>query len=435
MDKTTVDTTITIPHAPPVPAPVTDMVLTPSTDPALLDIRGTSKRWTGSIGDYASLYSVAYLACEQTKARSLGTVPMAVYRRSEGKRERVDHPLGRLLSGMANDLMTWRDLAHWITFRRDTMGVAYLWVEWSRGIPVALWPVTQAVEIDFDRSAEPGRRVRYVVRTPTRTVPAGTYFADEVVKVSTAVTRDGVYGQSLARLAARDIGLSIDLEEFYRSMLDNGNHHLGHVEVPADRMPEGALDSLRNAVDAKAGVGRAGTAPIFGYGAKWVSDTQTMRDAGVIEQQTWVLQQVCRACNVPPWMVYDSSGGGGKYENAESQRVGYATNTMTPDVCDIEMAFRPVLDAMGGADLYVKGDLNGLMRGDKAAQGQFYREMVYAGVYTRADVREKEDMNPIDGLEKPLVPCNYAVLEPDGTATVLGSGASPADGNQTGTTE
>lgn len=427
---------IAIPKAPP--ARPQDVLLTPATDPVLLDLskpRYVTRSWTGSLGDYASLYSIAYLACEQTKARSLGTIPFSVYRRSEGRRERVDHPLGRLMSGLANDLMTWRDLMHWLTTRRDTFGDACMWVEWHKGVPVAIWPITQAVEVDFDRTAPPGRRVRYLVRSSTKTVPAGAYFSDEVIRVSTAVTKDGMHGQSLARLAARDVGLSVDLEEFYRSMLDNGNHHLGHVEIPAGRMDKKDMDALRAAVDAKTGVTSAGRSPIFGYGAKWISDTQTMKDAGVIEQQTWVLQQVCRACNVPPWMVYDSSGGGGKYENAESQRVGYATNTMTPDVCDIETAFKPVLDATGESDLYVKGDLNGLMRGDKAAQGQFYREMVYSGVYTRADVREKEDMNPIDGLEKPLVPCNYAVLEEDGTVTVLGSGAAPADGNQTGTTD
>ncbi|MFR3452229.1 MAG: phage portal protein [Collinsella sp.] len=132
-------------------------------------------------------------------------------------------------------------------------------------------------------------------------MPAGTYFNHEVVNICTHVTEDGIKGKSLAKLAAEEIGLSLDLERFYRSMLRNGNHHLGHVELPAGNVinDEKKLSALRTAIDMKSGITEAGRAPIFGYGAKWVADQQTMKDASVIEQQKWVLHQVCRACNVP----------------------------------------------------------------------------------------------------------------------------------------
>ena len=269
-------------------------------------------------------------------------------------------------------------------------------------------------------------------------MPAGVYFADEVINIRTSVTKDGIYGQSLADLAARDVGLSVDLERFYSSMLRNGNHQLGHVEVPAGAMRPQDLESLQRAIEAKRGVDSAGKAPIFGYGAKWVTDTQSMAEMDMVAQQTWVLQQVCRACNVPPWMVYDSSNGGGKYENAESSRVDYVVNTIMPDVSTLETALNYILRATGADDLYVKFDLNGLMRGDKAAQGQWYREMVYAGVMTRDEVRALEELDPRDGLDKPLVPVNYGLVESDGSVTILtsaGAAKQPADGMQTGTTD
>ena len=413
---------------------ITNLILTPTTEPRMLDL--SSRRDDSTrLYEYSSLYSVAYLACEQTKARSMGSLPVAVYRKDGGKREKVEHPLGDLLAGQANDLMTGRDLRHWASLRRDTFGNAYIWVEWRRGKPVALWPITSNVQIDFDKNAPAGRRVRYLVPNGDNYVPAGRYFSDEVINVRTAVTKDGVHGQSIARLAAHDIGLSVDLEKFYSSMLNNGNHQLGHVEVPEGRMKPEDVESLKRAVEAKRGIDEAGKSPIFGYGAKWVTDQQTMRDASLIEQQAWVLQQVCRACNVPPWMVYDSSSGNGKYENAESSRVDYVTNTLMPDTTALETALNVILRSMGDSKLYVKFDLNGLMRGDKASQGQFYREMVYMGAMTRAEVREKEDLNPIPGLEKPLIPVNYGILEPNGEVTILTTHGEPSDGMQTGTTD
>ena len=413
-------------------------ILTPTTELPLLELDaplGSVYCNARTLNDYASLYSIAYLACEQTKARSLGSLPVTVYRRSDGRREEVDHPLADLLNGQANDLMSGRDLRHWISLRRDTFGNAYVFVEWSRGVPVALWPITSPVQVDYDRDARKGRRVRYIVPTGDRRVPAGRYFADEVLNIRTSVTKDGVFGQSLAKLAAHEVGLSVDLERFYSSMLKNGNHQLGHVEIPEGRVPPEELESLQRAIEAKSGVGEAGKAPIFGYGAKWVTDQQTMRDASLIEQQAWVLQQVCRATNVPPWKIYDTSSGYGKYQNAESSRVDYVTDTVMPEAIGIETAMDAVLKAMGDSDLHLKLDLNGLMRGDKEAQGRFYREMVYMGAMTRAEVREKEDLNPIEGLEKPLVPVNYGILEPNGEVTVLTTGKEPSDGMQEGTTD
>lgn len=114
-------------------------------------------------------------------------------------------------------------------------------------------------------------------------MPAGTYFADEIVAIPTALTKDGVRGLSLARLAAEQIGLSVDLERFYRSMLKNGNHQLGHVEIDKDSIKPLELESFQRAIEAKRGVDAACKTPIFGSGAKWVTDQQTMRDTSVIE--------------------------------------------------------------------------------------------------------------------------------------------------------
>lgn len=414
-------------------ARIKNMVLTPTSDVRVIDL--TQRNESSRLYKYGALYSMAYLACEQTKARSLGSLPVSVYRRNGGNREKVDHPLGRLLSGQANDLMTGRDIRQWASLRKDTFGNAYIFVEWRKGEPVALWPITTHVDIDYDPKRRRGYRVRYIVSAGDDFVPAGAYFADEVINIKTSVTKDGVHGQSIAKLAAHDVGLSVDLEQFYSSMLNNGNHQLGHVEVPEGRMKQEDIDSLKRAVEAKSGIAEAGKAPIFGFGARWVTDQQTMRDASLIEQQAWVLQQVCRACNVPPWMVYDTSSGNGKYENAESARVDYVTNTIMPDTTNLEAVFNVVLRSMGDDDLYLKLDLNGLMRGDKESQGQFYREMVYMGAMTRAEVREKEDLNPIPGLEKPLIPVNYGILEPDGTVTLVTGGDEPSDGMQTGTTD
>lgn len=383
---------------------------------------------------YGALMSIDYMACEQTKARSMMSMPAVVIDRSGGERRRMDdHPVAELLNGMANEEMTSSALMAWTALRRDTFGNAYWYIEWHKGVPAAIWPITASVLHHYDASAPIGYRTRYAVSPGDDHVPSGVYYADEVVSIRTAITKDGVKGESLARLAAEELGLSVDLERFYRSMLHNGNHHLGHVEVPLSNAPGGRLrqedvDSLERAIEAKSGIDSAGSAPIFGYGAKWVTDSQTMRDASLIEQQQWVLQQVCRACNVPPWKVYDSTSA--TYSGGQQARIDYVTDTIVPDTRTIEQAMRPVLASCGMPHAQLKLQTQGLMRGDDASRSQYYREMTYAGAYTRADIRAFEDMEPLEGLDRPLFPLNYGTVNEDGSVNVFAAPKEPGDGNQ-----
>lgn len=387
---------------------------------------------------YGALMSIDYAACEQTKARSMASLPFSVVNHRRSGSERLNnHALVKLLNGMPNEEMTAPALMAWTVLRRDTFGNAYWFIEWDRGRIEAIWPITAAVTHSYNPTAPMGRRATYTVSAGDKHVPAGTYFTDEVVNISTHVTKDGIKGYSLAKMAAEEIGLSLDLERFYRSMLRNGNHHLGHVELPEGNAinDQKKLDALRRAVDMKSGVDEAGRAPIFGYGAKWVADQQTMKDASVIEQQKWVLHQVCRACNVPPWKVYD--GDQTTYAGGQQSSIDYVTDTIIPDVRQIEMALVPVLRACGLPNAQAKFRTQGLMRGDDAARTQYYREMGYLGAITRHDVRDLEDFDPIDGIDLPLFPLNYGTVNPDGTVNVFNSTnaekpTEPGDGSQTG---
>jgi len=373
---------------------------------------------------YGALLSVDYAACEQTKARSMASLPARVM---SGGHVVDGHPLAALFNGRANEAMTSAALMDWHRLRTDTFGTSYVRVEWFKGAPVALWPVIGAVIPDFDINRPKGRKLAFDLAGDEYN-PRGRYFAHEVVAVSTHLTKDALKGVSLATTAAQQVGLSIELEQFYRSLLDNGNHHLGHVEISEKNIPPAALEDLRAAIDAKAGTGEAGKAPIFAYGAHWINDRMTMKDASLVEQQEWILRQVCRACNVPTWKVYEAQGV--SYAGSQQANIDYVTDTILPDVRAIELAFAPVLESMGQRGAQLKFNLRGLMRGDDASRASYYREMTYAGIYARADVRELEDMEPIAGLEKPYFPLNYGEVEQDGSVTVHGAEKTPADGNQ-----
>jgi HK97 family phage portal protein len=379
---------------------------------------------------YGALMSVAFLACIQTKSRSFMSMPVsAVERRGENRSVVDDDPLARLLSARPNEEMTAADLLAWTILRRDTFGTAYWWIEWDRGKPAAVWPVRASVAYRWVPDNPVGRRATYHVMPGDGRVPAGAYFPHEIVPIKTAVTKDGIHGESLARMAAEDIGLSVNLTGFYRSMLENGNHHLGHIEIDKLKVPDPALADLKRAMQAMSGIDRAGEVPIFTAGATWHNDTQSMRDASLIEQQTWVLQQVCRATNVPPWKVYDPTGS--TYAGAQKADIDYVTSTILPEVRGIEQALAPVYEAMGLRVRSLKFNMRGLMRGDDQSRAQFYRQLVYMGAMTPKQVAELEDEPSAGLLDRPYFPLNYGILGDDGDVDVFGAkAAEPGDGSQ-----
>lgn len=383
-----------------------------------------------SISGWGAMFSSAYNACEQVKARTLGSLPIAVYEKKNGLRNKQDgHPLTRLLAGWANEFETGTELRQWVSIRRDTFGFAQIFIDWQDGVPIALYPVTGTSRPDYDVSRKREYRMQWQISSDKR-IPDGSYYPWEIVTIKTPISKDGgMTGESLAKYAAESIGLSIDTEAYYSKMLNDGNHVSGHVEMPEGAKPDEKLsNAISNALEGKKGVAGIGKTPIFWGGAKFVKNSQTMKEASLVEQETWILQQVCRFVSMPPQKVGDLSRS--TYTNSEQTRIEYATDTVAPDATSFEKAFQIVLDRMGDVDCYLHFDLNGLMKGDKATQSEWYKTMRYIGAMSADEIREKEDMNPIPngGGKGYLIPANYAVIE-DGEVKLLTNGSEPAIGS------
>jgi hypothetical protein len=74
-----------------------------------------------------------------------------------------------------------------------------------------------------------------------------------------------------------------------------------------------------------------------------------------------------------------------------------------------------------------------LLRGDHATRAEFYAAGIVNGYFTRNEVRGWENLNPIDGLDEPLVPLNMGTVAEraaaaqqitDAVKAMLGDGAN-----------
>lgn len=373
------------------------------------------------IDSAGALYSIAFMSCLQVKMRTIGSLPVHVYQKSEKGRIQSDHPLSRIISRRWNPLMTAADGWHWLLQRKDIFGDAYVRVAYDKyENPVAFYPINSPVEVKFDTQTH--EAFYKITSTEDKLNPAGSYPARKILHFKTAFSSDDfVYGKSIAELAARAVGLTIDLEKFYRAMLENGSHFPGYF-MTEQALNEKDLDLLRGSVDSKKGVKNAGEARIFQKGIQWKQNPVSVGDASLIEQQTWHLQQVCRATGIPPQKVFDLSKS--TYSNTEQGQLDFVQSYVTQEVSELEQVIQVVLDEMGDTDHFVKFELNGMLRGSYKDRMEGYSVGTYAGFFVRNEIRGWEDLPALEGLDAPLIPQAYGVVNPDGSITQANTKAS-----------
>ena len=384
-----------------------------------------------AIDRYGALMSSDFLACETAKARALRSLPVHVMRKGDHGPEKVpDHPLSAVLH-RPNALMSWGDLVAWAVLRRDVFGTAYLKVYRDvRGNVREMRPVLAGVSKSFDK--ETGVVVYSAAADNLNDM--WSCREDDLVILKTDVTEDGgMTGKSIAEKAADDIGLSIDLVNFYRSLLENGNHFSGYLETD-QKLTKDDREAIRESLDETRGPESAGAIRLFDRGVKYHEVSAKLEGMDLIAQEKWVLQKVCRACHVDMHHVFADEGAAAT--TAAGADIDFVKNTVLPEVTAFEQALQPVLDRSrslgGGRDsgYYVKFNLNGLMRGDFTSRMEGYRIGVYAGMFTRQYVAEQEDIPWLEGQDKLLQPTAYYMVDEQGVPYIPAEGTSPGQSGQ-----
>ena len=374
-------------------------------------------------------YSNAYRACALAKARPLASLPVHVFERDNGVRtpakKRAAKDLELLLRTKWNPLMSAQEGFRWLDMTKDLKGEAFVLVEWRNARIVALWPMSGVPSIEQIRGGS------YVFNYGgDKFTPSGRYLANEIVWVKSPILdTDCIHGKSLAEYAANEVGLSIDLEKFYSHILNGEGNFPGWLETDVN-LKKQDIDKLTTMLENGGGVNNAGHIRIFDNGLKYRSTPQTMVDMSLVDQERWILQQVCRTLSVPPQEVFDLSNA--TYSNIEQGAINFANKTLMPECAEIERAFSNVLWSIGLSDCYVQFDMNGLLRGSFKDRMEGYKTAVFSMFMQPAEVRAKEDMPPVDGLNVHLIPASYNLLDAETGEVTVYSNGNPKEPGQSG---
>jgi HK97 family phage portal protein len=350
-----------------------------------------------------ALESSAVWSAVRTISSTLATLPLVTftYRHTDGGKERArEHGLYRLLHDRPNpetSSFIWRETlaAHLLLY-----GNHYSEIERNgRGDPIGLWQI-HPTAVRTERLGDGSKA--YIVTVDGEDVFVS---ARNMLHIP-GFSLDGCTGLFPIKLARNSIGLTRATEEFGSSFFGNGTAPSGVITHPGTLGKDG-VENLRNSWNAKhKGLSNAQRISILEEGMKFEPLGVAPEHAQFLETRKFQVSEIARLFLIPPHMIGDLERA--TFSNIEAQGVEYVTRTIEPWTRRIESELNYKL--FNDDAYFAEFILEGLLRGDSAARGEFYTKLFNLGAISPNEIRAKENMNPVPGGDKRFVPLNMQEL-------------------------
>lgn len=354
-----------------------------------------------SVNEDNAMRSSAVYACIRIISESIASLPLVLYKQQgRNKKRATTHPLYPILHDLANPEMTafeWRELMMAHTLLR---GNGYSEKDFDNfGVVRALWPL-RPDKMEGVRRGNAG--LEYLYRLPDNTLRVIPAYRIHHIKG----LGDGIVGYSPIMQAAKQaIGLSLAAEEYGARFYGNGARPGLIVRHPA-KLSEGAAKRLKESFAADhQGLSNAHRTKILEEGMDVTTIGIPNNEAQFLETRKFQVTEIARIYRVPPHMLADLDRA--TFSNIEQQSLSFVTQTLMPWFVRHEQAiYRDLLSETERKSLFAKYVVAGMLRGDTATRYQAYTTAINTGFMTRNEARELEDLNPLEGLDEPLLPLN-----------------------------
>lgn len=363
------------------------------------------------VDERTAMSFIAVFAAVRILSDSIGTLPLILYKRLErGKERATDHPVYRLLHDAPHSTMTAATFKGLIQGHVSTWGNGYAKiVRDGAGDPVELQPRLP------DRTAPVRSRSKGVLYHTWDELGREEWLAPSEILHIPGLGFDGMVGYSPIALAREGIGLGLAAERFGASFYGNGVHANYHLVHPA-KLSQDAYERLKKSFAMNATGEAAWHKPlIFEEGMKPEKVTIPPDEAQFLETRKFSVTEIARLFRVPPHMLADLERA--TFSNIEQMGREFVTYSLMPWLVKWEQeCSRKLLSDEEQKTHFCEFLVDDLLRGDTVARTQAYHNLVIDGIMTRNEVRERENMNPLDGLDEPLEPVNLQKVGEDNNA-------------------
>lgn len=349
------------------------------------------------VNEHTAMQMTAVYSCVRILAETLAGLPLHVYKYNDsgGKEKYLQHPLYRLLHDEPNPEMTS------FTFRETLMSHLLLWgnayaqiIRNARGEVIALYPLMpNKMTVDRDKN---GRLFylyqRSVEDAPTLGKDSLVYLYPSDVLHIPGLGFDGLVGYSPIAMAKNAIGLAMATEEYGAKFFANGAAPGGVLEHPGTiKDPQKVRDSWNAAYQGSTNSHRVA---VLEEGMKYQQIGIPPEQAQFLETRKFQINEIARIFRVPPHMLADLEKS--SFSNIEQQSLEFVKYTLDPWVVRWEQnMYRSLLMASEKPTVFIKFNVDGLLRGDYVSRMSGYATARQNGWMSANDIRELENLDRI----------------------------------------
>ena len=224
------------------------------------------------------------------------------------------------------------------------------------------------------------------------------------------ITDDGVTGLSPIDQCAKALKWSESLEEFGSTFFSNGAKPSSILQT--DRaLSDTALQRLKTSFNNNYGnLKNSNSTIVLEEGLSFKPISISPEQAQFLSSRQFSIEEVARIFNVPPHLLKDLSKS--SFNNIEMQSQEFVTYTLMPYITRIEEEMNLKLfrtNELGKT--FVEFNVNGLLRGDVKSRTEAYKTAITNGYMSINEVRQKENMNSIEGGDKHFMQMNMTTID------------------------
>ncbi len=349
------------------------------------------------VNEHTAMQITAVYSCVRILAETVAGLPLHVYKYNDsgGKEKYLQHPLYKLLHDEPNPEMTS------FSFRETLMTHLLLWgnayaqiIRNARGEIIALYPLMpNKMTVDRDKTG----RLFYLYQRNTEDAP--TLGKDNMVYLDPSdvlhipgLGFDGLVGYSPIAMAKNAVGLSMATEEYGAKFFANGATPGGVLEHPGTiKDPQKIKESWNMAYQGSANSHRVA---VLEEGMKYQQIGVPPEQAQFLETRKFQINEIARIFRIPPHMLADLEKS--SFSNIEQQSLEFVKYTLDPWVVRWEQTMcRSLLRESEKPTVFIKFNVDGLLRGDYASRMNGYATARQNGWMSTNDIRELENLDKI----------------------------------------
>lgn len=385
-----------------------------------IEIRKAPKREISSISAWGSsaygyilnsrrmpmLLSTVY-RCVDLISDSVSVLPLKTYKLDkEGfKSEYKEHPAYYLL-----DLEPNEDMTRFVFFKVLMVsvlltgnGYAYIERDGKLNVHQLIYIPSEKVSIEWITDKRGIMRKRYRVTGFTNLVEPRDMI--HVLNFS----YDGIMGVSTLTHARQTIDIATSSEESAAGFFKSGGAISGVLTVEGARMNDEQKDQIYQTWYERMEKHPNGIAVLEGN-MRYQPIKISPQDQQLLESRLFNVSDICRFFSVSPVKAFDLSKS--SYSTVEATQLQYLTDTVLSVISKIELEINRKLFLPSERGMVIaEFDTSAILRTDKKAQAEYWKNMFYTGGATPNEIRRENNLPRKDNGDNAFVPVNVQTLD------------------------